>query len=226
LAGRTTLPEVQHVRDRQIAIEFEVQGKGPSGVKRIQVFVTQDDGRTWLPYRDANQSAPPLQLPLPENEGLYGFRFVPYSGVGQSVGPPRPGDLPHVRVQVDRTQPKVELYQPTIAPGQPNALVLHYIASDAHLDRDTVKFYWSLQPNGGWQPISVDEPRPSSLDPRLFERTWSLPADLPDHVYLRLTACDLAGNEGEHITRDPVTVDLHKPTIRVTCIHPATQRHP
>jgi hypothetical protein len=225
-AGRTTLPEVQHVRDRQVAIEFEVERKGPSGVKRVQVFATQDDGRTWVPYWETNQTASPLSLPLPEEEGLYGFRLVLYSGADQSVGPPRIGDLPDVRLQVDRVPPKVSLYPPTIAPGQPNALVLHYSASDPHLDPGSVRLFWSLQPNGGWQPISVSTPRPSSIDPRLKECTWSLPPELPDRVYLRLTACDLAGNEGEFITRDPVTVDLHKPTVRVTGIHPTSQRRP
>ena len=51
--------------------------------------------------------------------------------------------------------------------------------------------------------------------PNLKECTWILPPEIPDAVYLRLTARDLAGNIGERITRDPVTVDLQKPTARV-----------
>ena len=47
------------------------------------------------------------------------------------------------------------------------------------------------------------------------ECTWLLPTDVPDAVFLRLTARDLAGNIGERITRDAVTVDLQKPTARV-----------
>jgi hypothetical protein len=42
-----------------------------------------------------------------------------------------------------------------------------------------------------------------------------LPPDLPNRVHLKVTARDRAGNVGERVTRDPVMVDLHKPTARV-----------
>ena len=218
---RTMPSDVQHVRDRQVAIDFEVERKGPSGVKRIQVFITPDDGRTWYSYYVTDQTTSPMQLPLPEEEGLYGFRLVLFSGADQSLGPPHSGDPPDIRLQVDRTKPKVAIYPPTIAPGQPNALVLNYAVSDAHLDAASVKLFWSVQPQGKWEPIGAGNPRASSIDRNLKdlkECTWSLPADLPDRVYLRLTATDLAGNEGEFVTRDPVTVDLHKPTARIKSV--------
>jgi hypothetical protein len=167
-----------------------------------------------------------LLLTLPEFEGIYGFRLVLFSGADQSIGPPRSGDSPDpgLRLLVDRTSPKVSLYPPTVAPGQPNALTLHYDASDSYLDPKSVSLYWSQQPIGNWQPIHASAPRTSSLNSRFKECTWSLPADLPDRVYLRVTACDLAGNQGEAITRDPVTVDLHRPTARVTGITIGQQR--
>jgi hypothetical protein len=216
--ARGPLPDVVHVRDRQAAVDFEVASKGPSGVKRIQVFMTQNDGQTWTPYFETppNQTTSPLPLMLPVEEGLYGFRLVLFSGADQSVGPPRTGDAPEFRVQVDRTAPRVSLFAPTIVPGQPNALALHYLAKDEHLDPRSISLFWSTQPNDGWRPIALSGERESSLRIKdVKECTWSLPADLPDRVYLRLTACDLAGNLGECVTRDPVTVDLHKPTAKV-----------
>jgi hypothetical protein len=85
------------------------------------------------------------------------------------------------------------------------------------LSPNSVTLEWSRLPNSGWQNIS-----PTNLHgvtapgvPNLKECTWILPPDIPDAVYLRLTARDLAGNVGERITRDPVTVDLQKPTARV-----------
>jgi hypothetical protein len=219
--ARGPLPEIVHVRDRQAAIDFEIASKGPSGIKRIQVFVTQNDGQTWNPYFETppNQTTSPLALPLQLDEGLYGFRLVLFSGADQTVGPPRPGDAPEFRVQVDRTAPRVSLYAPTIVPGQPNALALHYLAKDEHVDPRSVSLFWSTQPNDGWRPITISGERESSLRIKdVKECTWSLPADLPDRVYLRLTACDLAGNLGECVTRDPVTVDLHKPTAKVKSV--------
>src|SRR5207249_4755640 len=101
-----------------------------------------------------NQTTSPLQLRLPEREGLYGFRLVLYSGVNQSVGPPQAGDAPEFRLQVDRTPPNVGLYATTIAPQETNALVLHYNASDSHLDEKSISLYWSHQPSGDWRPIN------------------------------------------------------------------------
>ena len=51
------------------------------------------------------------------------------------------------------------------------------------------------------------------------ECSWTLPPNLPNRVYLRLTARDHAGNVGEVITRDPLMVDLHKPVVRVKGIN-------
>jgi hypothetical protein len=216
--SRGSLPEIQYVRDGQVAIEFTVERQGPSGIKKIQVYRTLDDGRTWGLYWETppNQTTSPLKLPLPKEEGLYGFRLVLFSGVDQSVGPPRTGDKPDIRLQVDRTPPALSLYPPTINPNEANGLLLHYYVYDANLDPKSVSLYWSHQPGGDWKPMAIDTPRTSTLDSRLKECTWTLPPELLDHVYLRLTACDLAGNQAEYITRDPVTVDLHKPTARVT----------
>jgi hypothetical protein len=224
--SRNALPEVRHVRDRQVAIDFEVEQKGPSGVKKIEVYITWDDGQTWMKWYEPNDTNPPLQLPLPDREGLFGFRLVLISGADQSLGPPKPGDPPDVRLVVDRTKPKVELYPPTIAPGQPNALILHYRAADLYLEANSVTLEWSQQPNGPWQPISTAASRPSSLGAGLRECTWMLPPEPPERVYLRLTAQDQAGNLGEFITLQPVTVDLHKPTVRIKQVLTSRQRQP
>jgi hypothetical protein len=209
-----------------VALDFEVERKGPSGVKKIEVYITQDEGQKWYRYSETFATNPPLQLVLPENEGTYGFRLVLYSGVNQSEGPPRPGDRPDVTLLVDRTAPQVELYGPTLDPTQPNALLLRYKVSDANLDPRTVKLEWAQRPEGPWKPIDTSSPRPSAQWPGVRENSWVLPLDLPDSVYLRLQATDLAGNKGEFVTRDPVTVDLHKPTARVKRVMQVSQSRP
>jgi len=215
---RTGLPEIQYIRDRQVGLEFEIDRKGPSGVKKIETYITQDDGQTWFRYGETYETISPLQLVLPDKEGVvYGFHIVAYSGVMQSEGPPKNGTLPDVRLMADRTAPVVEWYPPVPDANLPNALSLRFIVQDPNLSPNSVTLEWSRLPNSGWQNIS-----PTNLHgvtapgvPNLKECTWILPPDIPDAVYLRLTARDLAGNVGERITRDPVTVDLQKPTARV-----------
>src|SRR5207244_811695 len=100
LANRADLPPIQHVRDAQVAIDFAVEQQGPSGVKKIEVYMTQDDGETWRPWTETNDVTSPLQVQLPQApyEGTFGFKLVPYSGVLQSVGAPQKGDAPDVRL--------------------------------------------------------------------------------------------------------------------------------
>jgi hypothetical protein len=218
--------EVQHVHDKQVAIDFDVDRKGPSGVKKIEVYVTQDDGQSWFKYSESMNTTPPLQLDLPPRDGLYGFCMVLYSGVGQSEGPPRAGDAPHFRVLVDRTIPQVMLYEPVLDPTQANALIVRYKAADANLVPGSVALYWKSRPEQPWQPLSASSPKPSAQFAGVQECTWSLPPDVPNSVYLRVTARDQAGNVGEFVTRDAVMVDLNKPVARVKAVVPAGYRRP
>jgi hypothetical protein len=210
-------PKVQHVRDAQVALEFELDRTGPSGVKKIEVYITQDDGRTWRRWMETADVKSPLQLPLPPSpyEGTFGFKLVPYSGVLQSVGAPQPGDEPDIRLHVDRTAPKVELYPLEPDATQVNAVTLRYLATDANLLPDGVALFWAPHAGGPWQPIHTSNVRPVTGYAGVQECTWMLPPDLPNKVHLKVAARDQAGNVGERVTRDPVTVDLHKPTARV-----------
>jgi hypothetical protein len=217
--------EVQHVHDKQVAIDFDVDRRGPSGVKKIEMYVTQDDGQTWSKYSESMNTTPPLQLDLPARDGLYGFCMVLYSGVGQSEGPPRAGDAPHFRVLVDRTLPQVMLYEPVLDPVQPNSLIVRYKAADANLVPASISLFWKSRPDQPWQPLTAGSPKPSAQFAGVQECTWTLPPDVPNSVYLRVTARDQAGNVGEFVTRDSVTVDLNKPVARVKAVVPGGVRH-
>jgi hypothetical protein len=218
--------KVEHVRDRQVAIDFDIDRRGPSGIKRIEVYVTQDDGQSWFKYSETLNTAPPLQLDLPPRDGLYGFSMVLYSGVGQSEGPPRPGVEPQFRLLVDRTLPQVMLYEPVLDPNQPNSLIVRYKAADANLMSDSITLYWKSRPDQPWQPLTAGSPRPSAQFAGVQECSWTLPPDVPNSVYLRVTARDQAGNVGEFVTRDAVTVDLNKPVARFKAIVPVGLRRP
>src|SRR5207249_605945 len=63
--ARVDLPPVQHVRDAQVALDFDLEQTGPSGVKKIEVYMTDDDGQTWKPWIETYEVKSPLQIPLP-----------------------------------------------------------------------------------------------------------------------------------------------------------------
>jgi hypothetical protein len=221
LASQRDLPPIQHVRDTQVSLDFAVEQQGPSGVKKIEVYMTPDDGETWQKWTETYEVTSPLQLQLPQapQEGTFGFKLVPYSGVLQSFGAPQKGDVPDVRLHVDRTPPKVALYPLDLDSAQLNAVTIRYRASDTNLMSNGVALYWAAQQSGPWYPIQVGMCRQWPGVPDGQECSWSLPPNLPNRVYLRLIARDQAGNVGEAITRDPVMVDLHKPVVRVKGIN-------
>src|SRR5262249_28955308 len=161
--------------------DFAVEQQGPSGVKKIEVYMTQDDGETWRPWTETYDVTSPLQLQLPQApyEGTFGFKLVAYSGVLQTVGPPQKGDLPDVRLHVDRTPPKVDLYPLGLDSEQLNAVMIRYRATDTNLMPNGVAFYWAAQQTGPWNLIQVIASRPFPGVPDGQECSWRFAPEPP-----------------------------------------------
>lgn len=198
------LPRPQVVNDRQISLEYEVRS-GPSGLGKVELWVTRDDGSHWEYLSDDPDLRSPITATLP-GEGTYGLRLVVQSGAGLGKGAPQAGDLPDLRIQVDLTPPLVRLYEPRPDPYQRDALIIAWSASDPNLETRPVKLEYAERVEGPWQPIAADLPAVGS-------HTWALPKNVPYRVFLRAIAADTAGNRTVAETRDPVLIDLTKPEI-------------
>jgi hypothetical protein len=226
--NRPDLPPVFHCNEPQVTVEYEIERQGPSGVSRVDVYVSQDEGRTWMDWQhltrnDFAQAVPapaatlPVTLRLPDRDGQFWYRLVPISGADLSTGPPRAGDLPDVRIQVDRSAPVIELFSPQPDARDANALTLSWKATDPNLATSPVRIFWSESPAGEWK--SVTPAGPTGLDgaslPATGKYTWSLPPGMPLKVYLKAVAVDQAGNSGEAVTPQPILIDLLKPSGKV-----------
>jgi len=226
--NRPDLPPVFHCNEPQVTVEYEIERQGPSGVSRVDVYVSQDEGRTWMDWQhltrnDFSQGAGqptatlPVTLRLPDRDGHFWYRLVPISGAELSAGPPRSGDLPDVRIQVDRTPPVVELFSPQPDARDTNALILSWKASDPNLAPTPVRIYWSETSTGEWK--SVTPSGAAGLDgaslPASGKYTWVLPPGTPIKVFLKAVAVDQAGNSGEAVTPQPILIDLLKPSGKV-----------
>lgn len=223
---RSDLPEIHFTKDPQVTIEYEIENQGPSGISKVEVYLTRDDGRTWMKWQDLTRteaghvdSTPdkilPVTLRLPEPDGLYGFRIVPYSGVQLSHGAPQNGDAPEIRIYADRTAPFVEMFKPEPDAKDTNVLVLQWRANDTNLAETPIRIYWSETANGDWKSLV------SSMDGSVANTgryAWTVPPGLPLRVFLKITAEDKSGNIGEAITPQPLAVDLHKPVGRIRAI--------
>jgi hypothetical protein len=242
-------PRPQAINYLRFDLAYEVEQRGPSGISRIDLYVTRDDGRRWdkwsqhdgreLPVRvalDVVGTGIPQRHPEPNRhrEGLYGFRLVPVSGAGLSGGIPNPGDAPDLRVVVDITPPLVKLYPPVSDPAQPDALLIVWEATDSNLGEDPVTIEWAEHQQGPWRPVtgpSGDGFMPAAGGaargvPNTGRYPWRVPAGLPPRVYLKVTARDAAGNVTPVVTPGPVLIDLAKPraTIHGIVTGPPTPR--
>jgi hypothetical protein len=204
--NRTTAPP-KLLNTTQLTINYEVTKWGPSGIGKVDLWITRDDGRTWQYFADDPDLKPPMTVELP-GEGVYGFCLVIQSRAGLGRRPPSPGDPPDIRVEVDTTPPSAQLIAPQPDPRQRNALILSWTATDRNLAPNPITLQWAEKPDGAWQTIAQDLPN-------LGRYTWKLPSGIPAQVYLRLIARDLAGNEGIAETKEPQLIDLNEPEGRI-----------
>jgi hypothetical protein len=193
----------------QTTIDYEVTRSGPSGVGKVELYLTQDEGRTWQHYTEDLQprAGSPLAVTLP-GEGIYGLRLVVTSGAGLAKRPPQPGDLPQMRIEVDTTAPLVKLYPPQPDPTRRDALLITWNASDRNLGANPITLQFAERTNGTWQTIAKELPNTGRYQ-------WLMPPGVPYRVFLRVLASDAAGNLGVDQTPEQVVIDMNEPEVTI-----------
>jgi hypothetical protein len=216
---RGPLPNLQIVNKHQVKLGFNVGKFGPSGLGAVDVYVTTDEGASW----EKSTADPMVSLPVsPTGNGAvrgtvtvtmakegvrYGFYLVVKSRAGLGKPSPRAGDAPHVRIEVDTTQPDAQLMAPQPAPGQGNSLVLTWKAEDRNLAANPVSLEWSATVNGPWTFIG------DAQLPNTGRYVWKVTDQVPPKVFLKLTVRDMAGNVAVAQTNEAVLIDLTVPEL-------------
>jgi hypothetical protein len=210
--ARRPLPPLQYVNHPEVTLEYALKRVGPSGIGSVDLWWTKNDGQNWELYavdpesksgtiKDGNHKR---TIELQDGDGLYGFTLVVKSRAGLGKAPPRAGDVPEIRIELDTSLPKVDLLEPRPDPKKGNTLLLEWAAVDNNLTANPIQLEWSPKREGPWAAIAPPLPNTG-------KHAWSLPDGLPVHVYLRIRARDQAGNESVAVTRDPQLVDLSEP---------------
>jgi hypothetical protein len=220
---------------------YEVEARGPSGISRVDLWVTRDDGKTWLKWSQSDGKGSSVRVNLgvpgnPQPEGTYGFRVVPVCGAGLSEREPAAGDAPDLRVIVDVTPPHLDLFPPVGDPKSSDLLIIQWKATDKNFTDEPISIEWSDKPTGPWQPVATggDGVQQATVTAPALQRlgntgsfAWRVPAGLPPKVHLKVTARDAAGNEKTVVSRDPILVDLVKPRAKVSgIVGPASTPRP
>ena len=204
------------INSPQMTLDYRVDRVGPSGVGAVDLYLTEDEGRTWRRYAEDADLQPPMVVNLP-GEGVFGLRLVVTSKAGLGRRPPQEGDAPDMRVEVDTTAPIVKLYRPEPYKGRRDAIVLTWQASDdRNLATSPITLQWAERPDGEWKTIATDLTNSGRY-------VWTVAPNLV-RVYLRVVARDMAGNQGFDETADPILVDLTEPEAKILGISSGIRR--
>jgi hypothetical protein len=216
------LPALRLVNKSQVRVDYEIAKLGPSGLGSVDAYVTIDEGQTWQPCQVEAVPGMPLNdpqtgklrggvfVPLPRDEVIYGYCLIVKSGAGLSKPPPRPGDVPQIRLERDTTPPAARWLKPMPDPSRRDTLMLSWQASDKNLAANPITLEWGASKDGPWQMIGQPEL------PNTGSYTWSVPAMQTPGVYLKLTVRDTAGNVTVVTTEQPELVDLSVPEVTIT----------
>ncbi len=197
-------------------MQYAIEDAGPDGPAVVELWMTQDGGRTWLRRGEDPDRVSPFDVDL-GGEGTYGLSLVARSASGLGDQPPAPGDPPQTWVEVDSTPPSVQLYPPQIGTG-PHAgkVAITWRASDLHLAPHSVTLLWRPdQPGSAWQPIIEGQEN-------MGQYIWTVPPSFPARFHIRVEAVDGVGHRGGAETTDtaPVIVDRSRPRSRIIGLDP------
>lgn len=196
------------INARKFQIDYRLENVGPSGVRSIELYMTQDQGQSWWRYGEDADRQSPFVVEVP-GDGTYGFVLRVQSGAGFTTEPPRPGETPDISVMVDTTDPILQLLP--VRRGQGTAakqLHISWTLRDQAPAARPIEISFSRQADGPWESITgwIDDSG---------SYVWTMPEGLADAIFVRVTARDRAGNKTVSQTAEPIVVDLQTPRARI-----------
>lgn len=193
---------------KRFQLEYDLDSAGPENVTEVQLWGTQDGGRTWEKWDKDADRASPFDVEV-DREGVYGFRVVIVASNGMSGEIPRSGDPADLWVGVDSRSPEGEITGIQYGTGpRAGQLDIRWKVRDHRLSDRPIGLSFSADVGGPWTPIA------SGL-PDTGQYYWHVGTSVPPRVYLRLEMRDVAGNEGTHTTHEAINVEGLVPKARI-----------
>jgi hypothetical protein len=172
------------------------------------LYITEDNGATWYRYGADEDRRSPVQVEVPR-EGIYGFTLGVQNGLGVASDPPQSGDSPAIVVAVDLTPPRLDRLSVEQGRGKNvGKVIITWKCTDEFLSEKPIALFYSASGQAPWIPISGPIENTGSY-------AWSPDAQIASTAYLRIEARDLAGNLQTAESRQPVVLDLSRPTAKI-----------
>jgi hypothetical protein len=155
--------------------------------------------------KETNPPTGSVSLVLDRGEKTHGYHLVAQNRAGFGQAPPRSGDRPQARFELDMTPPKAEMYIPLPDPSWPNREILSWLAEDRNLADKPITLEWAPRAEGPWKVIG------EASMPNTGKFSWVPPNKVPPEAVVRLTVFDRAGNR---VVCPPVPIFLFGRSIR------------
>jgi hypothetical protein len=191
----------QLVNSNHVSLEYQIDQPGSnSGVGKVEVWMTADEGQSWRPLGEDPDRRSPVEIDLP-GDGVYGVSLVVTNARGFGDAPPRPGDVPDYWIEVDTSRPIARLH--SVRPGtgdEAGVLWISWTAQDKNLTATPVDLYYSAKRNGPWTVIA----RGLKNDGHY---RWTPPMEIGPEAFVRMVVSDKAGNSTQCETPQAVVLD-------------------
>jgi hypothetical protein len=201
----TTRPDAaakQMINSTHAVVDYRVDQVGPSGIGKVEVYLTPDDGQTWQKVCEDKDRRSPVEFDLP-GEGVFGIRLAITNGNGFGGVAPQRGDSPTCTIEVDATTPFVQLrpIEPAVTGG---ALEIHWQASDRNLGGEPVSLFYRTKSDGPWQVIAKNLKNDGTY-------RWNFPRDGAAQFFVKIEVADLSGNLARAESANPIVLDTTEP---------------
>ena len=186
----------QLLNTTKAALEYRIDQVGPSGVGKVEVFMTSDQGGTWQRLTEDADRTSPAEINLP-GEGVFGIRLIVTNGNGFGGTLPKKGDAPNSYIEVDTTVPFVQLKD--IEPNSKDGcLEIRWKASDKNLGPEPVNLYYRVRHDAAWVPIAKRIRNEGVY-------MWSFPRDCGNRFFVKIEVTARVTNQfhtSSHQTED------------------------
>jgi hypothetical protein len=196
----------KYINSPRASLDYRIDEVGPSGVGKVEVYLTTDQGETWKKVGDDADRRSPVEFDLAA-EGSFGVRLAVTNGNGFGGTPPQRGDAPTVLIDVDASAPFVQL-RPIESIVTNGMLDIRWLATDKNFGPEPVSLYYRTRAEGAWQVIAR-----AVKNDGVYQ--WALPRDIASQFYVKVEAVDLAGNVARAETPHPIILDTSEPRATV-----------
>lgn len=212
-ANGPTKSNTQIISTRRFNLNYDINAIDPSGVGKVDLWMTTDQGRTWNLWGVDPDNRSPMPVEV-EAEGLYGFRVVIHSREGLAGVGPSSGDDADMWIRVDTQSPLAQITSVPYGRGdEAGRLVIHYRVADDFLTLRPVRLSYSRSPQG---PFTIIEDALRN-DGRYL---WKVDRAVPDRIFLKLDAVDRAGNVGTFTLPQSIDVSGLVPRGTIHSVEP------